>query len=284
MTPQIDPAASLQTAEPDAGPLLMLRLLPDMAALGRWVAATGQRALRDDAGYALHAALRATLGALAPKPFALLQRPGSVQLIGYTREAASTLQRALDLAQVADPGASQALGLIVTADALVKPMPQGWRAGECLSFEVRVAPVVRSRAAAGTAAGQGGAYPEIDAAFHPDFAGDTPGDRQAAHARWLARELARGGAATLLSHRAVAFQLAPMARRSHRAGSGGSSGAGPLAPARNTHHGLLPALTVRGQLRIENPQGFHHLLARGLGRHRSFGFGCLLLAPPGAWT
>jgi CRISPR system Cascade subunit CasE len=47
---------------------------------------------------------------------------------------------------------------------------------------------------------------------------------------------------------------------------------------------LLPDLTVRGQLRIKQPLAFQALLARGLGRHRSFGFGCLLLAPPGAWT
>ena len=284
MTAKIESAPSLLATASGVGPLLMLRLMPDMAALGRWVAATGQRALREDVGYALHAALRATLGTLAPKPFALLQRPGSVQLIGYSSEAEPTLWGALALATVTDPGAAQALGLSRGADALVKPMPQSWRAGQCLSFEVRVAPVVRSRAAAGANAGRGGTYPEIDAAFHPDFAGETSGDREAAHVRWLARELSRGGAATLLSHRAVAFQLAPMARRSHRAA--GSSGIGDRqpTPARNAHHGLLPDLTVRGQLRIENPQGFQHLLARGLGRHRSFGFGCLLLAPPGAWT
>jgi len=35
---------------------------------------------------------------------------------------------------------------------------------------------------------------------------------------------------------------------------------------------------------VQDPQAFAALLARGLGRHRSFGYGCLLLAPPGAWT
>ncbi len=205
--------------EADGSPtaLLMLRLLPDMSALGRWVAATGQRALREDAGYALHAALRASLGALAPKPFALLERPGSVQLIGYSDQPQAALQRALELAPLADPGAALALGLGDGAGALLKPMPQPWRAGERLSFEVRVAPVVRSRRAGTSVAGSTGAYPEIDAAFHPDFAGDVPGDRELAHGRWLARELARGNAATLLSHRPVAFQLAAIARRSQRA-------------------------------------------------------------------
>ncbi len=271
------------TAAPKPDSLLMLRLLPDMAALGRWVAATGQRALRDDAGYALHAALRATLGSLAPKPFALLQRRGSVQLIGYTSQTPGAMQRALDMAATTDRGAALALGLARGsgdgADVLLKSMPEDWRVGDDLSFEVRVAPVVRSRAAAAGVPGSG-AYPEIDAAFHPDFAGSVPGDREAAHGRWLARELARGNAAHLLFHRVLAFQLVPMARRSQRVEAAPDL----IATQRRSWHGLLPDLTVRGQLRIEDPQAFAHLLARGLGRHRSFGFGCLLLAPPGAWT
>ena len=258
-------------------PLLLLRLLPDLGALGRWVAATGQRALREDAGYALHAALHATLGQVAPKPFALLERPGSVQLIGYINQPLQEVQRALELGTTSDPLAALALGL-TAADGLggplLKPMPSSWRAGESLSFEARVAPVVRSRAA-GAQGVAGGNYPEIDAAFHPDFAGGEPGNRPAAHARWLARELARDGAATLLTHRALAFQLAPMARRSQRAQSDSP---------RALRQGLLPDLSVRGQLRVDDGPAFQRLLARGLGRHRSFGFGCLLLAPAGAWT
>src|SRR5574343_120634 len=84
-------------------PLLMLRLLPDLAALTRWANATGQRALREDPGYALHAALRATLGEWAPKPFALLERPGSQQLIGYTQAAEVSLREALASAAQTDP-------------------------------------------------------------------------------------------------------------------------------------------------------------------------------------
>lgn len=256
--------------EASAHSLQMLRLLPDMAALARWVAATGQRALGDDMGYALHAALRAALGDLAPKPFALLQRPGSLQLIGYTVRAADELTAALEQATITDPGAARALGLDQPSNALIKAMPVRWRAGEQLSFEARVAPVVRSRSA------PGGGYPEIDAAFHPDFAGADLGDREAAHLRWLARELGRGGAATLLGQRVVAFQLACIARRSARPAAGRAQ--------RSTSQGLLPDLTVRGQLRVDTPAAFAALLARGLGRHRSFGFGCLLLAPPGAWS
>lgn len=250
--------------------LQMLRFLPDMAALARWVAATGQRALQDDTGYALHAVLRAALGELAPKPFALLERPGSLQLIGYTRRSTQELDRALAQAEVGDPGAARALGLNQPANTLIKPLPADWREGERMSFEVRVAPVVRTRQQYGSG------YPEIDAAFHPDFVADAPGDREAAHRRWLAREIGRNGAATLLSTRTVGFRLSPIARRYADVDGQRTS--------RPTQQGLLPDLTVRGQLQVDDATAFTALLARGLGRHRSFGFGCLMLAPPGAWT
>ena len=172
-------------------------------------------------------------------------------------------------ASLTDPLAAQALGLVDSAQVVIKALPQDWVAGQCLSFEARVAPVVRSRTA------QDGRYPEIDAAFHPAFAGNEPGHGDQAHGRWLARELSRAGAATLMSHRVVAFTLSAIARR--------SAVADPLQPRRATHGGLLPDLTVRGQLRVDDPVAFDALLARGLGRHRSFGYGCLLLAPAGAW-
>jgi CRISPR system Cascade subunit CasE len=250
--------------------LQLLRLLPDMAALARWVEATGQRALQEDNGYALHAALRAALGELAPKPFALLERPGSLQLIGYTRRSAEELQRGLAQAELSDPGAAAALGLDAPANTLIRPLSVNWRAGDRMSFEVRVAPVVRSRQQ------PGGGYPEIDAAFHPDFGAAAGGDREAAHRAWLARELARGGAAALLSSRVLSFRLTPIARRHAQSDS--------RRTGRSTQNGLLPDLCIRGQLELSDPVAFDALLARGLGRHRSFGYGCLLLAPPGAWT
>lgn len=251
------------------GPLYLIRLQPNLEALARWAAASGQRALREDMGYALHAALQATLGRQAPKPFAVVRRPADVQLVGYSAVPPEDLGRALSLGASADPAAASALGLVSPATPDVRPMPDDWRCGEVLSFETRVAPVVRSRSM------PGGGYPEIDAAFHPDYCGDQPGAREQAHGRWLARELARGGAATLLEHRVLAFSLVQIARRGQSEERDGAK--------RRTRSGLLPDLTVRGQLRIEDGAAFNALLRRGLGRHRSFGFGCLLLAPAGAW-
>jgi CRISPR system Cascade subunit CasE len=42
-----------------------------------------------------------------------------------------------------------------------------------------------------------------------------------------------------------------------------------------------PAVTFEGTLTVTDGEQFEALLARGVGRHRAFGFGMLLLRPPG---
>ena len=238
--------------------LTLLQTRPDLALLFQWAQATGQAALRDDPGYALHAAARAALGEFAPKPFVLVQRPQAPALfVGYTAADPADLERAAAFSTV-DPLATHALGL---ASLQARALPSDWCVGERLRFEVRAAPVVRSRAQ------PGGGYPEIDAAHHPSFGG--PGiDREAAYVSWLTRELARDDAAGLQSAGLQAFSLQTTARRAFQAD-------GP----RRTQRGLLPDVTLRGLLEVRDPAAFQRLLARGVGRHRAFGFGCLLLAP-----
>ena len=253
--------------------LTLLRLQPDMAQLARWAQRGGLRQVAADPGYALHAASRAALGDLAPKPFALRQRAGLAELVGYTAASVDQLARACAL-DAHDPDAAAALRL---HDHVAKPMPADWQVGERFSFEVRVAPVVRSRAQTP------GSYVEIDAAYHPDYAA-VPGDRPAAHAAWLRAQLGRQGAAELLSHETVSFQLTDTVRRTRGSlDSLRSPEARDGKRDRGARSGLLPDLTVRGALQVADASAFAKLLARGLGRHRAFGFGCLLLAPPGAF-
>lgn len=250
--------------------LTLLRLQPDMARLARWAQRGGLRQVAADPGYALHAATRAALGDLAPKPFALRQRAGLAELVGYTAASVDQLARACAL-DAHDPDAASALRL---HDHVAKPMPADWRVAERFSFEVRVAPVVRSRSQTP------GSYVEIDAAYHPDYAA-VPGDRPAAHAAWLRAQLGRQGAADLLSHETVSFQLTDTVRRTQVSLDGREAPVGKRG--RGARSGLLPDLTVRGELQVADAASFAALLARGLGRHRTFGFGCLLLAAPGAF-
>lgn len=246
-----------------SAPLTLLRLQPDLQALARWATATRQSVLDDDVGYLLHGAMQATLGDLAPRPFALRTRDGVAELLGYSGADPAALRRVLQLPAV-DVLAAAALGLTGMS---MNVLPVDWRTGERLSFEVRVAPVVRSRSV------RAGAVVEVDAAWHQSFAQDRLGDREPAYGRWLARELARDGAALLRGWQLHAFGLARIARRGQRADGDDRR--------RGLAQGLLPDLTVRGELTIQQPAAFSALLARGLGRHRAFGFGCLMLAPAG---
>jgi CRISPR system Cascade subunit CasE len=42
-----------------------------------------------------------------------------------------------------------------------------------------------------------------------------------------------------------------------------------------------PVARITGTLQVETADAFAHLIARGIGRHRAFGFGMLLLRPAG---
>lgn len=242
--------------------LSLLRLQPDLHRLATWAASTRQKALQADLGYALHAATRATLGVFAPRPFCVRARDGVDELVGYVAAHADDILRAASL-PTQDLAAAAAIGLETMS---AKTMPRDWRAGERLSFEVRATPLVRSRNV------RQGAVVEVDAAYHDSLAGDTPGDREGAYGPWLQRELARGGAAALQGWRLHAFKLTPVARRSQA--DAGRHG-------RELARGQLPDLTARGELIVGDGPAFAALLARGLGRHRAFGYGCLLLAPAG---
>lgn len=244
-------------------PLTLIQLQPNLLALGRWAAATGQPALRQDPGYALHAAARAALGAMAPKPFVLQQRMDGDWMLGYVPAAATDVERAITLLG-AESEAAGALGVHTWRG---RELPCDWRSGERLRFEVKAAPVVRSRMV------HTDSYCEQDAAFHPKFgvpdAGGSPAERSLAYGRWLAQELARQDAATLLHHELSAFSLGNALRRHTRQSE----------QSRPQRLGRLPEATLRGVLQVRDGVAFHALLARGIGRHRAFGFGCLLLAP-----
>lgn len=144
-------------------------------------------------------------------------------------------------------------------------MPASWRRGQRLGFDIRVRPVVRL------------AKP---VPAHVDLH-DRPQPERRAGAEtdaFLARVLRAGGAMTREAVYVdwLADRLAPAARldgarltrfeRSRAARSGVTEG---------------PDATLQGTLEIADPEAFAALLARGIGRHRAYGYGMLLLRAPG---
>ncbi|WP_294355043.1 type I-E CRISPR-associated protein Cas6/Cse3/CasE [uncultured Sphingomonas sp.] len=268
--------------------LHLLRIGIDRHALQRF--AVERRLDDDDAGYALHAALAARFGAAAPRPFRFLpDHPRGAHLLGYVADAAALGDAA------ALPPADDGAAAIFPGDHQLQSMPDAWREGARYAFEVRVRPVVRFGKQARTArAERGGWQPragEIDAfvaaceraAVTGGDAGGTPESdtefnaidgisREAVDADWLTARL--NGVATIEHAGLRDFRRARTRRNTH-AGRGSTGG----QPRTLAVEG--PDAVMAGTLAVADPTAFAALLAGGVGRHAAFGFGMLLLAPPG---
>ena len=142
-----------------------------------------------------------------------------------------------------------------------KPMPTSFAAGTQLAFGLRACPVVRKS----SAGKHHGAGVEVDAFLSKVWEVDDPDvpvDREQVYAEWLQDQLARRGGAEAISIRLKRFSLERMVRRTQ--GSG-----------RKASVIKRPAATLTGELTVTDGPAFTELLQRGIGRHKSFGFGML---------
>lgn len=246
--------------------LWMLRLPLDPSALARYAAERGWMHRRGhDPGRALHHLLVETFGKTtgqAPKssiqPFRLLSGKGRSSLYGYSTVNPETLRETAEA--IAPP---EALALLPLSGLQTKPMPQTWRAGQVLGFDLRARPVVRLNSAIPPdrdPLGKGfrkGA--EVDAYAAAQVRGPALAARDQIYLDWLAARLAPAAElirdSTLL-HR---FQRSQSLRHSLSEG---------------------PDVVFHGTLRISDPERFALLLSRGVGRHCAYGFGMLLLRAP----
>jgi len=245
-----------------AAPQYLLHTQPDQRLLTTWMV----RHRTSDPGEALHGLLRAAFGAHAPQPFRYLDEQRG--LLAYTGLDTSAMAEQVALA---DPLAAQTLGLgaCSTHDGYrLRPFPTQWAQGQELGFELRVRPTVRS--------GQ----KEQDAFVHAiTLAGGPQGaavDRRAVYVQWLREHLTvrEGasrqpwqGAIELLDVQLSAFARSKVMRRTQPA----------AGQPRHGHAIEGPDATLTGRLRVADPAAFAQLLARGVGRHRAYGFGMLLL-------
>lgn len=237
--------------------LHMIKLVPDVSRLIRW--AEGQRLLdrmhEDDLGYALHAALRAAFGDMAPQPFALVtERVRTPELLGYTTHNADALRdHALSFA---DPELPSVIGLSSLAG---KPMPDSFAIGRRLGFTLRARPTIRTdRDGDRTQVAERDAYRE-----RPPGAADDGPTRGEAYQAWLTSRLEAGGAVVervMLERFRRSFTLRRDKSRRLRTVEG-------------------PDASFSGVLVIKVPEKFADLLAHGVGRHAAFGYGMLLLRP-----
>jgi CRISPR system Cascade subunit CasE len=95
---------------------------------------------------------------------------------------------------------------------------------------------------------------------------DVPLGRNDVYCEWLRDELAKENAAEVLDVSVANFRLGHLQRRTHGEG-------------RKGHRSERPDVTFEGTLVVRDTAAFGRRLARGVGRHRAFGFGMLLLKP-----
>ena len=239
--------------------LYFLHTQPEPQRLAAWAARHRLLDKEGDLGYALHALLRAAFGERAPQPFRYLDAEQG--LLAYTSLDATELAQ---LAALADADVSAALGLGQTCQhggMNVRQFPTEWTAGHTLGFEVRVRPIIR----------EGKTGRERDAFLAAvEKAGTTTLDRGAVYVQWLRDLLARQGGAELVDARMVRYQLLGVTRKSKKDA---------VADVRRSCLVGGPDAVISGHLRVTHSQAFAQLLAKGIGRHRAFGFGLLLLRP-----
>ena len=246
----------------------------DMRSLSRWAGCRGlMRRGGFDSGYAFHVLLSAMFGNGVLQPFRLFasERRRSAALYGYSAVDDTELRQTADA--VAPP---DCLDVIDPRRVRSKVMPLDFELGRRLGFDLRLRPVRRLRreltdSQLGSPLSKGS---EVDA-FRLELvrrfpsgwrdSGVTAGEkagvtREAVYGEWLSERL--GGAAAVEQCRLAAFART----RAVRGGSGGPEG---------------PDAVLHGTLEVRDEQSFLKILSSGVGRHRAYGYGMLLLRPPG---
>jgi CRISPR system Cascade subunit CasE len=256
--------------------LHLLHTRPDPRRLAAWAARHGLLHAQGDLGYALHALLHAAFGAQAPQPFRYLD--AAQGLLAYTRMTPDELRGHTALA---DPDVAAALGLGATAEhdgCSLRAFPTRWPIGHVLGFEVRVRPIIREGA---TRQERDAFLAAVQAA---EAEGSEPDDRSAVYRRWLIEQLSvrEGGGASaepwqgaveVIDARMERFRLLDVMRQTQAKST--------ASPQRQRRAVGGPDAVLAGRLRVVDAQAFAALLARGVGRHRAFGFGMLMLRPGG---
>jgi len=209
-----------------------------------------------DPGYLIHCSLRETFGESAPGPFSVQSYKSSkIEVLGYSAEPAERLE--YEARSRCESASTPAVHLVRLAS---KRMPEKYPEGLRLSFQVRLCPVLRR-----SKGEKGGRGPELDVylAKALDAGPDAGLDRRAVYEEWF-RSLMKRKGARVEAVRLKAFRLARLLRRDRD---------------RKSRPLDRPDATFEGFLTVTDEDLFHEAVRRGIGRHRAFGFGMLLLRP-----
>ena len=236
----------------------MIRADIDVRAFYRWAGSRGMISRNAfDPGFAMHCLLTETFGNdLTPRPFRTIiprdrnVRPGT--FYGYAKCVAGELR---DAAQTL---ACPLQAKVIPASSIdSKTMPSSWQVGQRLGFEVLIRPVVRCGRGSKWAGRERDAF-QVEAERHPK--GEMERKREEVYRDWMSDRLGRDGA-RLEEAQLRSFQRVRVVRKLRRHASEG------------------PDALMQGILEVTDPTMFAMLIANGIGRHRAYGYGMLLLRP-----
>lgn len=240
----------------------MLDLRLDAARILKLGSRRGLTAREVDPGYLVHCQLRELFGAAAPHAFQVTQDHGRHwRVLAYAHQDHQALKAAAD--GFAEPTIHVACDWEAFAS---KRMPDRWVPETVVGFEVRACPTVRM-ARADERHREGA---EVDAFLARCWAvgPDAVVDREAVYREWLGSQFDRFGGVRLLRAEIAAIRRVRLIRRTQ-------------GENRQIRVPDRPEVVFKGELAVTEDASFRALLERGIGRHRAFGFGMLLLRPPG---
>ncbi len=241
----------------------MIRADIDLRSFYRWAGSRGMISRNAfDPGFTMHCLLTESFGRdLAPKPFRVIiprdRKRGRGTFYAYSGSTAEELREAN--AVFADPLQSKILPSS-TMDS--KTMPNSWRTGQRLGFEAMVRPVVRCGRGSDRPGKERDAF-QAEAERHPER--EMPRGREEVYVDWLSDRLAQRGA-RLEEARLRSFQRVRVVRKLHKHATEG------------------PEAVMQGTIEVTDPAMFADLVADGIGRHRAYGYGMLLLRPASGTT
>ena len=223
--------------------LNMARLKINKPQLSEWM----QEREIPDRDYALHVLLSATFGQRALLNFRLMapSKPGPSILYAYTEFDQDQLRATAEA--VAEP---LLLSIMDQDSIMTKPMPKSWKEGQLLGFNIRTRPLKRTRH--DDKVSEVPVYPK----------GSNQTQRYDAHTNWFAKNLKRSNAAA--TDMVMITAQAPC----------------PAVRARQAAVILGSEVIFQGNLIVTDPESFNNFLATGIGRHKAYGYGMVLLEPP----
>lgn len=237
--------------------LMLLHTVPDPIALTHWATRKHWLSPDGDLGYALHALLAEAFGGQPPTPFRYMNNQG---LLAYSDADENDLVRRID-------NAPHELQRLLGLDRYrLKQFPVEWPRGKRLGFEVRIRPIIRTNKGKERDLYQ----------YRMEQQADVPRvhlqTREIVYRNWLDARFRGHNAAELYNATMHSFTLRQVVRRSQKNAN---------QSERKPRGVTGPDALFRGELQVNDPAAFSELLSRGIGRHRAFGYGMLLLRPAG---